>query len=108
LQSGQAAGGFDVSTGLVQFPSIILGMLKHPALLGGFIEFNKEVDRRNYWRIKLMGSPVDQTIQHFVPYLFVLHNMVRDGTGVVDENGNFYYPEVNHYILDISPHHALY
>jgi protein transport protein SEC24 len=79
---------------IATFPMAILGILKSPIFSTSNIEPNKELDAKNALRIKLNALNLEETMLHFVPYLFSVHTLSEENTSYFDENGYFVFPSL--------------
>lgn len=79
---------------MVTFPLIILSFLKSEVFSPLNIKVSKEMDYTNYLRLKLNFLNIEETMLHFVPYLFSIHTMAEEGAGYYDDDGNFVFPQL--------------
>ncbi len=79
---------------LSSFAMSMLGILKHPLFLENTWQGKPEADVATALRIKLNMTTVDETLLHFVPYLFAVHSLNEEDASYYDENGSFIYPQL--------------
>lgn len=79
---------------LATFPLMILSFLKHEVFTPVSVKASKEMDYSNYLRVKLNFLNIDETMLHFLPYLFSIHTMAEENAGFYAEDGNFVFPSL--------------
>ena len=93
-QKAQVEGQSQLIDSIATLPMISLGILKHPLFSSTNIDSTKELDIRNTLRIKLGMLNLEETMLHFVPYLFAAHSMAEENTSYYDETGLFIFPQL--------------
>ena len=95
-KKSQTQGQSQLMDSIATLPMIILGLLKHPLFLETNINATNEIDIINTLRIKLAMLNLEETMLHFVPYLFAAHKMAEENTSYFDDT------ELFHNYLDLA------
>lgn len=78
--------------GMVILSRILNNLMKHVIFSSNLYIPSKTIDSCNALRLKLNFLNIDDTVLHFVPYLFALHTMVEEDFGYYEEDTSFRFP----------------
>lgn len=85
---------------MTALPLIILSFLKHAVFSPYNLRVSKEMDYISALRLKLNFLSIEETMLHFVPYLFPIHTMAEENAGYYAEDGNFVFPQLLSLTID--------